>query len=376
MQSTELIETGELLVPTTSKPKGCSRKRRGGVFVKNGKFWISFTGTDGQRRMEPTAAPTLTQARAIRQAELEKAEQQRRFGRTEPTKDTFSDVVPKYLDYQRARVTAGSYEREKGILAMHIEPHFGSMRVSQLKKRHFEDYMTKRLNSEASPASVTKELNTAKHLLSYCVEQELIEFNPAKGVKAPKAGPLRVRYLQPAELAVLLKACPQWLAPIVGLLVFTGMRRGEALNLRMMDVDLASGNVTLRETKNGDSRIVWLNDLARKALCAAMRPEAKPTDRVFKGDSITPHNVSLAFLRVCRKCSIEDFHLHDLRHTAASWMRMGGADLQDVAAVLGHRTLRMSARYAHLSPKHLSGVVRTLDAAFGPELNLKMLAQA
>jgi site-specific recombinase XerD len=378
MENTEMNITqisGELPVPT-SKPKERSRGRDG-VFVKNHKYWISYTDGQGRRRMEPTAAPTLTQAREIRAAELVKAENQRRFGYTEPTKDTFSDVVPKYLDYQRARVAAGSYGCAKGILQRHLEPHFGSMRLQQIKKRHIEDYVTLRRNGEASPASVTKELHTLKHLLSYSVEQELIASNPAKGVKAPKPGPLRVRYLQPAEVVRVLKACPEWLRPIVGLLVFTGMRRCEALNLRTSDVDLALGNVVLQHTKNGDSRVVWLNDLARQVLISSMRPDAKPTDRVFVGDKITPENVSMSFLRVSRTCGIEDCHLHDLRHTAASWMRMSGADLQDVAAVLGHRNLKMTQRYAHLSPKHLSGVVKTLDAAFGEEMKqVKMLGAA
>jgi integrase len=85
---------------------------------------------------------------------------------------------------------------------------------------------------------------------------------------------------------------------------------------------------------------------------------------VFDED-ITPENVSLAFLRSCRKIKINDFRLHDLRHTAASWLRMSGADLQDVADLLGHRDLRMTRRYAHLSPAHLSAAVKRLDGVFG-----------
>jgi len=64
-------------------------------------------------------------------------------------------------------------------------------------------------------------------------------------------------------------------------------------------------------------------------------------------------NVSLAFLRDCRAVNILDFKFHDLRHTAASWMRMNGADIHTVALVLGHKDLRMAARYQHLSPAYL-----------------------
>lgn len=65
---------------------------------------------------------------------------------------------------------------------------------------------------------------------------------------------------------------------------------------------------------------------------------------------------------------IEDFRLHDLRHTAASWLRMQGADIGTVADLLGHKDLRMAKRYQHLSPTYLQAAVRGLDTAFGPEL--------
>ncbi len=117
----------------------------------------------------------------------------------------------------------------------------------------------------------------------------------------------------------------------------------------------------LPQTKNNDSRIVWLNALASDVL-GTLKPGA-PTDRVFSTD-ISPENVSLAFLRSCRKIGIADFRLHDLRHTAASWLRMSGADLQDVAELLGHRDLRMTKRYSHLSPAHLSAAVKRLDQVF------------
>jgi len=64
--------------------------------------------------------------------------------------------------------------------------------------------------------------------------------------------------------------------------------------------------------------------------------------------------VSVAFSRLCRKLEIENFHFHDLRHTAASWLRMKGADIHTVAQLLRHKDLRMAARYQHLSPTVLA----------------------
>lgn len=71
------------------------------------------------------------------------------------------------------------------------------------------------------------------------------------------------------------------------------------------------------------------------------------------------------FREACSDVGIEDFRFHDLRHTAASWMRMSGADIHTVALALGHKDLRMAARYQHLSPAFLGEAVCRLDSVFG-----------
>ncbi|HKT69089.1 MAG TPA: tyrosine-type recombinase/integrase, partial [Terriglobales bacterium] len=89
----------------------------------------------------------------------------------------------------------------------------------------------------------------------------------------------------------------------------------------------------------------------------------KATDLVFVGS--TPEQVSVAFARLCRAQKMLDFRFHDLRHTAASWLRMQGADIHTVAQLLGHKDLRMAARYQQLSPAFLADAVARLDAAYG-----------
>lgn len=163
----------------------------------------------------------------------------------------------------------------------------------------------------------------------------------------------------------MLEACPEWLRPIVCLAVATGMRRGEILGLRWLDIDLQGGRIMLSQTKNSDGRIVYLNSLTGQALATAPQGIAKPTDFVFSAARMTPENVSLAFLRVCRSVNVLDFRVHDLRHTAASWMRMKGADIHAVALISGHKDLRMAAQYQHLSPSFLSAAVKLFDGAYG-----------
>jgi integrase len=287
-----------------------------------------------------------------------------------PTKETVTALIPRYLHHQKARLTARAYARTKGIVETHLKTAFGAMRLSDIRRADVQKYITER-TAEVSAGSISKELNTLKHLLGLAVEWELVAVNVARGVKAPRVPAGRVRYLQPTELRAVLEACPEWLRPIAGLLAFTGMRRSEVLNLRWLDVDRRGERILLPQTKNGSGRVVWLNGLACRVLDSIPRNGAGPTDRIFPpSDRVSPENVSLAFLRACRKVEIADFRLHDLRHTAASWLRMSGADLQDVAELLGHRDLRMTKRYSHLSPAHLSAAVKRLDSVFGEPVSL------
>ena len=131
-----------------------------------------------------------------------------------------------------------------------------------------------------------------------------------------------------------------------------------------MDVDMFHSRITLPQTKNGESRFVYLNKFAESAITSLpLEENTKPMDRLFP--RVTAERVSVAFRRTCRALGIVDFRFHDLRHTAASWLRMSGADFQTVAQLLGHKDLRMASRYQHLSPSFLADAVGKLDAAFG-----------
>jgi integrase len=82
--------------------------------------------------------------------------------------------------------------------------------------------------------------------------------------------------------------------------------------------------------------------------------------------------VTVAFGRLCRNLKLEDFRFQDLRRTAASWMRMAGADIHTVAQLLGHKDLRTATRYQHLSPAFLAEAMGKLDRVFGSNDGLKL----
>jgi integrase len=337
---------------------------RDGVYQRQDRagFWISWTDAQGRRRYRKTDAQNITQAKQIRAAELLRVEQARILGFTPPGEESFAEVAVRYLQYQKARLTPKAYEREQSIVDIHLKPFFNCP-LAGIRRQDVQRYITHR-SGKASPYSIQKELNVLKHLLRLAVEWELIPINPAQGIKSPRVPAGRVRYLQPKELHALIAACPEWLRPVVALAVLTGMRRGEIMSLRWIDVDMTQGRIYIPQTKNGEGRMVYLNEGAQTVLSAMPRTEGtRSTDKIFSG--FTSGQVTVNFRRVCSRLGIVDFRFHDLRHTAASWLRMSGADIHTVAQLLGHKDLRMAARYQHLSPAFLAEAVNKLDGVFG-----------
>jgi integrase len=340
-----------------------------GIFTRKDRpgFWISFQDASGKQKRRKVEAPSKFMANQLRSGYVTGEEKAKAFGFKPATKDSFATVVEQFLKHQKSRESAANYERERGILEGHLKPFFtGELRA--IRRSDVSRYISERA-LKVSAATVVKECNTLKRLLAPAVEWEIIPFNPAlrMSVLKGKIGKGRVRYLQPTELRALVEAAPDWLRAIIILAVFTGMRRGELLGLRWLDLDIRARRIFLPETKNGEPRTVYLN-VPALAVFEALAPDRDSRALVFPG--IRPEWLSVAFRRLCLSLRIQDFRFHDLRHTAASWMRMRGADIHTVALLLGHKDLRMAARYQHLAPAFLAGAVGELDGALDPGFEL------
>jgi integrase len=165
---------------------------------------------------------------------------------------------------------------------------------------------------------------------------------------------------------------------VVVLALSTGMRRGELMGLRWGMIDFKLQQIRLYATKNDTSRSVPLVGHAMELL-QRMLPVA-PDDGalVFPGTSRQPSigvthsvdqkpvDIKKPWTTAVRKAKLVDFRFHDLRHSAASYLAMNGASTVEIAAVLGHKTLAMVRRYAHLGQSHTRGVVQAMnDKVFG-----------
>ena len=334
-------------------------KQRDGVFERNDRsgWFVSYVDAAGVRRKQKVEAHTRTQALKVLEAIRTKIQTEKILGVKQASDITVSELLERFRRFQKGQVRPTTFDRLEGIVDV-LKTKLPE-RARDITREIVEGFVNTRLEVVA-PATVTKEMAVLKYALKKAVEWKLLHDNPAQGVKLPKLPEGRTRYLSPTELRATLTAAPEWMRAPIALAAFTGMRRGELLGLRWMDVDLAGRRIYLRETKNGSLRVAPVNELAFRVL--ASLPQGAPADPVLPG--VDGPRLSVAMERLFRKLGIHDASFHSLRHTAASWLVMQGVDLYTVGQILGHKTPRMTQRYAHLSPQYLAGAAGKLDGVF------------
>src|SRR5215813_9202271 len=191
--------------------------------------------------------------------------------------------------------------------------------------------------------------------------------HPGKDVKPLKGVQEKTRFLGEEEEERLLAVCSSPLQRIVQAGLLTGFRRQELTSLRPEDIDFARGTVSVAAcySKNGESRTLPLGPQLRAVLEEAVgsRGDA-PT--VFITDKGHPWKRSLsdAFRRAAIRVGLEPLGPHVLRHTFASRLVMAGVDLRTVQELMGHKTIAMTLRYAHLSPDHKRQAMEALERRF------------
>lgn len=230
----------------------------------------------------------------------------------------------------------------------------------------------KRPKAKRSGATVNRYIAALSSCLSYGVKTlEWIERNPCERIKKPSESKGRVRFLSDDERKRLLDVCRPhdelYLAVMLSLT--TGARKAEIMSLRWAQINFSRQVITLSKTKNGETRSIPLVGEAFNLLQERSKVRDLIDDRIFPASARAKKTIYLDLETVWRNAlktaAISDFHWHDLRHTAASYLAMSGVSLVEIAKVLGHRTLAMVARYAHLSDEHIVSTGEKLAARLG-----------
>jgi len=343
-----------------------------GIYKRGNIYWIRYAGLDGKIIRESSKSNKYKKAEDL----LIKQKQCLREGKMPETNviknHTFKDLTGEYKKWAERQK---SYKTKVGFINQ-LNDKFGALPLRRFNTMLIEQFQTERLQRGNKPSTANRLVATLSHMFTKAVEWEMVDEGTLKRVRKAKLLPennRRLRYLTKDECQILINCCSSHLRPIVITALNTGMRRGEILRLTWDQVDLKHGFILLdmTMTKNGERREIPINDTLRGTLQGIVRRIDVPYV-FYESKTGKPFSeVKRSFNTALRKAKIHDFHFHDLRHTFASHLVMAGVDLTTVKELLGHKTLTMTLRYAHLSPGHKVKAVDVLDGV----LNEKPTAQ-
>jgi len=329
-----------------------------GVYKKGENWYIDyyFRGRRKRKKIGPSKKLAEQVLKDV-QVKIVKGEY---LGVYEQKKILFKDFGERYLAYSETNKAGSTYKRRDRFSVAHLTSFFEGRYLFEITSQMIEDYKAERLEKVA-PATVNRELACLKHIYTKAIEWNYATVNPAKSVKFLKEPPGRLRYLSSDEAGRLLDACSGYLRSIVITALNTGMRKGEILSLRWADVDMKNRKVAVKKPKNNEIRVIPINQTLYQEL-AKIAEQSDDREFVFTNKDGEPFgDIKKGFLSALKRAKIGDFHFHDLRHTFGSHLVMQGIDLKTVQQVMGHKDIKMTMRYSHLSPEYVQEAIGRLD---------------
>jgi len=336
-------------------PRGVWEKMPG-----SGIWWIHYVDAEGKRRREKVGRKTD----AIRLYHQRKADAAAGKKLSKPLRQrdrTFQELADNALEYAKKNKANPSDDEQKIRL---LTGKFGSREASSLTQQELAAFLESR---NTSPATFNRYRATLSLIFREAIRNGWLERNPARLVKAKKEDSGRIRFLSDDEekaiRLIIAEEYPERFLNEFEIALHTGMRRSEQFSLAWNQVDFNGKRIQLLKTKNGTGRAIPLNSIAMAAFERQFQVSGH-AERVFITDDGKPlirKPIRRWFEETMLKAQIRDFSWHCLRHTFASRLVMAGVALKAVQELMGHKTIQMTARYAHLSPDHLQSAVELIS---------------
>ena len=368
---------------------------------KSGRYYVRFY--DKHRTPKRKEVSLGTSRKSVARPEMRKREQAYAEGKYDPwgsgwlvSDKVLSNAADAFIQSKKAAGlrpnTISVYHYVLKGLKVHTPP---GIMVRDVLPEHVRSYVhaPKEEGEKTKPVSNSTKRHRHSHLRTFfrwAEKKGWTDENPVEQVQKPRKEEKKKAFLQPEDIEKVLSAIDahkklqqgepgptpkdDWLKQMIVVAVGTGLRRGELLNLRWVDVDLEAGRLHVRNrgefrAKSGQERFVPLVGDAHEIL-REMYEKREPisNEQVFvdaRGKSSRPDRVSKRFKFYVRKAKLperESLHFHSLRHSTASWLTMGGAPKKVVADVLGHTTTRMADVYSHLAP---GATEQAMEKTFG-----------
>lgn len=271
---------------------------------------------------------------------------------------TFAEFLPRYMEWAKDHKKPSTIERNYQFTE-HLRPYVSDLPLSKITLIVAEDYKRDRKKQGASNATINRERGFLKAVLNKAVRWGLLEKNPLQHLEQLPESHKFNRYLTADVTRALIEACEPHLKPMIVTAIHTGLRWGNVRYLKWKEVDIVNSIINLESSKN-DELTYPLPEPVRNEIVKIGRHGGQYI--FINPETGKPwENLRKAFSRAKAQVGIEEnFRFHDLRHSFASNLIMGGSDLKTVQELLGHRNISTTLRYAHLSMTHKKKIVDNL----------------
>ena len=279
----------------------------------------------------------------------------------------------RYLPWAQEEKALKTYKREEQLYRLWLKPILGDKLLKDISAFDLEKLKNTMKKAGRAPKSIEHALATVRRAFNKARDWGIFEGeNPVSRVKIPRKDNRRLRFLTPEEAQALLAEVQkrsQQTYEMCLLALHCGLRFGEIVSLTWGDIDLAQGLIYIRDPKNQTNRVAYMTEEVKK-MFAGKKP-GEPEELVFKdkrhGGKIKW--LSKAFWEAVKSLKfnegVEDPRMrvcfHTLRHTFGSWLVMSGVPIYTAKELLGHKTLAMTERYAHLAAEAQRQAIREIE---------------
>jgi integrase len=315
---------------------------------------------DGTRLRQDTGVQDRTVAGEIFAAWQVQMARARWLGLPAPTpQHTIHELVTEYRMKVTPRKSPASQRRDHVVLER-FRKRWGTLDLDQLRTKTVEDYLTERLH-DVTLATVSKELGILKSAYARAMRWDWVSNTPFRGIALNQDGEERVRWLTDEEEGRLVAAAAPWLRDLIMVGLDTGLRRSNLVGLQWGWLH-EHGTVLMvpRQLVKAKKATVMIPLTTRAATIIQRQVRHGDVPCVFThlaGRVYSLPQVSMAVIRTAKQAQLPGVSLH----TFISRLVQAGRPLPEVAALAGHRDIKMTLRYAHLAPSHLRAGIQALE---------------
>lgn len=324
-----------------------------GIKINKEKGTITLDYRDkNHKRHRETFVGNITFAKELLAKRKAQIAENKFFPERNKYKLTFTEAANKYWEIHLSKKKSGP--KLKSTIKL-LKTYFGNKPLAQITTEDVQEYYNYKI-TQASAPTANRHFTTLNAIINKVIKLKIYKGdNPCVGVAKQKENPPRNNFLSKAQIKDMLLCIADRSKTLFAFAIYTGMRRGEILRVDWRDIDLGNNIIHIYESKSGYKREVPIAPTLKQIL---LRMNPQQSGKVF---NLSTKQIEFDFNHALKQTGIKGICFHSCRHAFASHFMMSGGSITDLQRILGHSDLKLTQRYAHLSPTYLRKSIEVVN---------------